>query len=344
MSWFSRVLDLADKTIHTEGEDYILERLTQENGIAELPVELVKGEDYLTIRLRSFRIINVRKWTGRFYGSVQSRVHYLHESAGEAEYQKVIVPGGPDLLEMDAAHVDRVLVIDKPVLGPVPYLGQISLEIGLFSVKSTDLAAPYLKLLTCLAESSGVAAMGAARPYTEALRQGAELLFGNDKQASLEIGADKTWAALSTGTWLLMRAPKNAVDLAQFRLDDSDGRIVTATGAPYKDFPYLVFSVERSHMRDDWMTVPELKAAWAELADAGRSFRTEDAERLLDTFISVARWCPDLVPRDARRLAELARNRVPSELFKEKTVMAAQGESRPFPELEWLDLYGPDKG
>jgi len=343
MGWFRRVLDSANKLIYTQGEDYVLEQLTEQNGVAGMPEELVKGEDYVTIRLRSFRIVNVRKWTGKFYGAVQSRAYYLHETQGQVEFQKLIVPGAPDLLEMDAANVDRVIVVDKPVLGPVPYLGQLSLEIGLFSVKSTDLAAPYLKLLTNLANTPVVAAMGAARPFIEALSQGADLLFGNDKQASLEIGADKSWTDLRTGTWLLMRAPKDVFDVKQLQLADSDGKITTTAGESYKAYPYLVFSIGRSSQRDDWMTVPELKTAWAALAEAGRHSRTKDAERLLDAFINTARWCPDLVPKHAKRLADEARAKVPA-LLQSKTVISQQKEPRPFPELEWLDLYGLNAG
>jgi hypothetical protein len=96
-------------------------------------------------------------------------------------------------------------------------------------------------------------------------------------------------------------------------------------------------------MRDDWMTLPELKTAWTELAEAGRNGRAKDTERLLDTFINVASWCPDLVPNDAKRLADKARAKVPP-LIQATTVISKRREPRPFPELEWLDLYDLDEG
>ena len=337
-SWFDTVLDLATKAMRTRGQDYFLGQLTAESGAS--PSEtLRKDHDYVTIRIRSFRIVNVREGTGRFYGSVQSRAHYLHTGKGPVEHEKVLVP---EFKEMDAAHVDRVLVVDKPVLGPVPYIGALSLELGLFSVKATDLAAPYLQLLTGLAETAGMVTMGAAHPYVEILRKGTGLLFGNDKQSSLEIGMDKTWPdSLSTGTWLLMRAPRNEIDLSQLRLNPSDGKITGVNGASIERFPYLVFGIERSQERDDWMTLPELKSAMADIEQAVKDGRSDDAEKLFERFIVVARWCPDLVPADAQRLARKIKEKLLPiiQSIESRTTISKRKEVRSFPSLEWLDLY-----
>src|SRR5258708_3972246 len=46
------------------------------------------------------------------------------------------------------------LSIDKVMLGPFAHRGQLDLTVALFSVKSADLAAPYLELLTSLADSA----------------------------------------------------------------------------------------------------------------------------------------------------------------------------------------------
>jgi hypothetical protein len=247
----------------------------------------------------------------------------------------VIVPD--KMRELDPNNVDRLVEVDKPVIGPVPYLGELSLELGLFSVKGSDLAAPYLDLLTSLAEQSGVAAVSAALPYVEPLRKGADLLFGNNKQSALEIGIDRSWPALSTGTWLLMRAKKGSVQIDDLRLDPQDAAITVKNGGSFRRYPYVVFSIEASRRRDDWMTIPDLKAAWDATAASARSGETDKAEQLLRQFALVARWSPDLVPTDVDRL--IRKGEAQLGLIQPKTTVARTRPTVPFPEFAELDLY-----
>jgi hypothetical protein len=166
--------------------------------------------------------------------------------------------------ELDPKNLDAVIQIDKPILGPVPFVGQLSLELGLFPIKGTDLAAPYLDLLTTLAKDASVGYFSTALQYVEPLRRGADLLFGNNNQSHLEIGLDRSWTELETGYWLLMRAPNNnvakdGVVTADLKLDPSDFRITDADGKPFRKYPYMVFEITKSRRRDDWMLIPELK-------------------------------------------------------------------------------------
>lgn len=332
MSWFRKVFDTARGVVVKEGEDYVLEELTAANGVPDSPVDLVRDQDYVRIEVRSSRIVAVRKWAGKFYGSVHARVAYLHDSAGQVEIQQVIVP---KLGELDVLNVDRFIVVDKPVLGPVPYKGELSMELGLFSVKGGDLAGPYLDLLNNLATVSGVAFLGAAKPFIEPLKKGTDLLFGNSSQSTLEVGVDKTWAQMRTGTWVVIRGPKSEVDVKQIRVDPSDGKITDAKGNPYKKFPYVVFRISASRRRDDWMLIPELKSGWEAIRTAVQDGQTNEAELRMKSFIQMATWSPDLVPDDARRLADKAR----SAMGLIQTHEAISSIRDAFPSLEALELY-----
>ena len=110
--------------------------------------------------------------------------------------------------ELDSKHLERVITVNKPILGPVPYIGQLSLELGLFSVKGSDLAGPYIDVLTSVGETAGVGFSSKALPFVDPLRKGLDLLFGNNNQAELEIELDESWNKGETGTWLVIRAPK----------------------------------------------------------------------------------------------------------------------------------------
>jgi len=195
--------------------------------------------------------------------------------------------------ELDPAHLERVITIDKPILGPVPYIGQLSLELGLFSVKGSDLAGPYIDVLTSLADVAGVGSFSKALPFVDPLRKGLDLLFGNNDQAELEIGIDQGWNKLETGTWLLIRAPKGTRALQDLQVDPNDSGLVDAHGQAYRDQPYIVFAIEASERRDDWMTIPELKNAWDKIGAAAKGGAPISSPRMHSAFLRKQRLaCP----------------------------------------------------
>jgi hypothetical protein len=330
MSWFSTLFKLAHDIVITEGEDFTFDDI----GPVGPPVD--KDRDYVTVAIKSFRIVNVRRLTTKFYGCVQSRSHYLHADRGLIEYQAVVVPAM--IKELDPSNLDAVIQIDKPILGPVPYIGGLSLELGLFSVKSTDLAGPYIDLLTSLSQKAGVGFLAAALPFVEPLRTGADLLFGNNKQSQLEIGLDEAWPTVPTGYRVLMRAPKGKINISALKLDPKDYRLIDAQGMPFKDYAYLVIEISRSQRRDDWMLIPDLKQAWDAIGTAAKAGKQDDAEQLLKQFILISRWSPDLVPADAERLAAVASAKLPT-LQKTSVISAQKVDRHPLGDFAELGLY-----
>lgn len=337
-SWFRRVWEAVKGARQAAGQDFVWERLAAPAGVAEAARELSKDEEYVSIKVHSSRIVNVRKWTGKFYGAVHARSHYLHEGRGSVEYQTVLSP--KLMKELDPDHLERVITVDKPILGPVPYIGSLSVELGLFSVKGGDLAGPYIDLLTSLAETSGVGFFSTSLPFVDPLRKGMELLFGNNNQAELEIGLDKDWDRVETGTWLVIRVPKGTPLLKNLRLDPNDFGLINENGEAYRDQPYIVFAIEGSDRRDDWMNIPDLKNTWDAIGTAAKEGEQNKAEKLFGQFELIARWSPDLIPKDAQRLVDKARGRLPH-LQKETAIAGSRTILREHPlgEFETLDLY-----
>ena len=80
------------------------------------------------------------------------------------------------------------------MLGPVPYRGgDIGLEVGLFSIKSADLAKPYLSLMEDISNKAGVSMINTALQFAEPLKNGINLLVGGDVDTLLEIGISNTY-------------------------------------------------------------------------------------------------------------------------------------------------------
>src|SRR5215471_16460261 len=221
------IMDWLKHLMGEKAQDFLIAPLDVTHGAPQRSAVQV-DTDYVTLRIKAARIIDVRRWTTRFHGCINSRARLLHEGSGSVEHQTVLAPA--QLKEVDPANVDRIVSIDKVLLGPFPYRGQLDLTVALFSVKSADLVAPYLELLTSLADTAGVAFLSAAKPYIEPLRKGADLLFGTAGASQIEIGFDRDFTTLEAGYYVAMRAPKEAVTMDKLRIDTKDFRLIDTSG------------------------------------------------------------------------------------------------------------------
>src|ERR1039458_9076544 len=265
----------------------------------------VKPEDgYLNVWLQSFRITNVRKGLKKFYGTVYSftSLPILDGNGGKkAEFQVATTPG--QLKNIDAEHVDRIIVLNKRLLGPIPYRGgDVELEVGLFSIKEADLAGPFLSVLDSLSKTAGVSFISAALPFAGPLKDGINLLSGASSDSILEIGLSTVYSPAETGYFAIMRAQQNQVDPAQLRIDNNRQLVEDRTGKPISDYPYLVFRVEVSKQREDWFLIPDLAAAYKALRDEIKGGVLNKINDAFAVFRRTALTCPDLLLADAKLL------------------------------------------
>lgn len=255
---------------------------------------------YLTLTLRSLRIVDVRKGLKRFFGTVHSWSSLAHLS-GRAQFQVVTTPA--ELKDADAAHLDRVISMDRPLLGPVPYRGGgLELEVGLFSVVSGDLVGPFLDVLESMSKAAGVTFVAAAGPFIEPLTQAISVLTGTSRDSLLEIGLAKQWEP-TTGYYAIVRAPRGRIRTEDVSVA-ADQRLVDARGDAIQDYPYVVFSIEASRERPNWFEIPELKSAYDDLNREVQRGKVRDAEEAFAVFRRAALTSPDLLIDDARKMTD----------------------------------------
>jgi hypothetical protein len=280
---------------------------------------------YLTLTLKSFRIVDTRTGVRRFYGAVHSWASVSHIGSGRAEFQVVTTPG--ELKDADAQHLDRVISMDRPLLGPVPYRGGgLGLELGLFSVLSGDLVGPFLDVLEIMSKAAGVTFFTAALPFVEPLTKGISLLTGTSGDSLLEIGLSKYWEP-TTGYYGILRAPRGQIHAEDITVA-SDQRLVYSDGSEIQNYPYIVFSVEATRSRPNWFEIPELKKAFDELNNEVKRGRIQDAEQAFSVFRAAALTSPDLLFEDAKRVSENVNTRVKEVLHGIQTA-SSEPESLP---------------
>jgi hypothetical protein len=291
---------------------------------------------YLTVTLRSLHIADVRKGLKRFYGAVHSWSSISHMAQGRVEFQMVTTP--VELKDADPDHLDRVIFMDRPLLGPVPYRGgTVSLELGLFSIASGDLVGPFLDVLESMSKAAGVTFVTAARPFIEPLTQGISLLTGTSRDSILEIGLAKDWAP-TTGYYAIVRAPRGALQTKDLRVA-ADQRLVDSSGNAIQQYPYLVFSVDARPDRPNWFEIPDLKKAYDELTAEVQRGRIEEAKQAFGVFRRTALNSPDLLFDDAKVIAEKVDARVKETLAGFQT---AGHEPAPLPALRHFSPYAKD--
>lgn len=317
-------------------EDWFFAFLEPAQTPGNKPIENVDPDQhYLSIHLKSMRIVNVRKGFSKFYGTVHCFTSLPHLGGKPAEFNVLTTPG--KLEELDAGNIDRVVNLNKRVFGPVPYRGgDLSFEAGLFSIKSADLAAPFISLLEQISALSGVSYISQALPFAEPLKNGINLLTGGADDTILEIGLSKEFTNVKTGYFVVMRIPKNELNAADIKVDATDFRLVYKDGRGISNYPYMVFEITKDDARQSWFEIPELQGPHQKLRDDVRKGDYEAANESLIAFKRTVLTCNDLITKDASQLYKKVEAEVKEILG---TTLVADSKRSELRTLKEIDLY-----
>lgn len=247
--------------------------------------------------------MNVRRGLKKFYGAVHSFMEIPHRSQEKAQFNVVTAPDA--LKNIDAGNVDRVVSMNHRLLGPVPYAGgDLDIQVGLFSIASSDLAAPYLSLLESLSKNAGVSFMSAAVPFAGPILEGMKLLAGSDKDSILEIGLSDTQKPPRQGYLVAIRATRDELNPKELKLNPPDFQLLDAAGTPLTAFPYFVLEVRAERERSDWFMIPEIKEAYKQIQELYRTDKAADTKEAVNRFRRIALTCNDLLTQDAEQLVK----------------------------------------
>jgi len=254
---------------------------------------------YLHVFLESLYINAVRRGLTRFYGTVTSTCTMPSARGGPAESMVVTTPKG--LQNADAEHLDRVVVDRTRLFGPVPYTGgDLAIEVGLFSMPTADLLAPFLSVIEDIAALASVPFVQAAKPFIGPVKRGLGLLLGDtDGKSELEIGLTKLYAPPHTGWLAVARIPAGSGVLTY----DANRRILVLDGTPITE-PHLVLSVETTTQREDWTSIPSLLDAYDDVKREAEAGRLVGAKEAVAAFRRRATFCPDLISSDAKDITK----------------------------------------
>jgi hypothetical protein len=278
---------------------------------------VIADSEYISVVLKSMRIVDVRKGLAKFYATVHSHIEVPYSTGKPAIFNYVTTPG--TLEKLDSAHIDRVVNLNSRLLGPIPYRGaDIKMEIGLFSIKEADLAEPFINLLTSMSSLAGVSFINTALPYIGPLEKGFELLTGSGNDTVLEIGIKNEFSIINTGYYVVIRASKSSINVSDLKIDTNDFRLLYKNNTIVEDYPYMVFEISSSQNRDDWFNIPEISDSYNKLQEQVRKGIMEDVKNALTVFKLIVLTSPDLLIRDGKIIYKKVENEI-TEIFATTT-------------------------
>lgn len=291
---------------------------------------------YVELYLESMRLTRARKFATRFHGLAYSFVTLPRE--GESHAQLTAVSKPEKLAELDKNSLDKVITVSKQMMGSTPFRGgPVSLEFGLFSVKSGNLLSPILDYVTKVSETAGISYVGAIKPFVPLITGGMDLIAGQVNDTALEVGVDTDLNVTTSFVSAMIARPKGTIDEERLSLD-KDRRLLL-NGDPL-DCGYATFSLRRSMQKADYGEIPELKERYGAVHAAIKSGKEKDARDALTAFRLAAIASPDLITSDAKRLVAKVREKV-DEAFPQGGGFAGM---RPeiAEELSAVGLYEPE--
>ncbi len=143
-----------------------------------------------------------------------------------------------------------------------------------------------------------------ALPFVDPIEQGINALAGGS--GGLEIGLYKGFLPPdefpTTGYYAIMRAPKNTIDVSKLRVDNSMCLVDDASGVEFTQYPYMIFTIEKSTNRTDWKEIPSVQIAYDALLEAQASGDSAKVNQALVACTLTINTCPDLLPADRTRI------------------------------------------
>jgi hypothetical protein len=187
---------------------------------------------------------------------------FVKSGAGQEEHA---VAGPGQLQQLGEVNLDRVLVLNLRLAGPIPYRGdELSIVAGLYSVPREDAAAALVTTLGALAGVAGPASAGASQ-IAQIVKSGVDSVL-QLSSTTLRIGVLDTFGAaqpLLCGFHVGIGAPADEIPGKGKDLWLDEGRLMKGPRIAPQDFlgqDYFVVELERSDRRADWVGLPGIEA------------------------------------------------------------------------------------
>jgi hypothetical protein len=268
-----------------------------------LPIEA--DSCYVELYLESLRLEKARKFASKFHAIVYSFISLSREGEECGELAAISKP--EKLAQLDQNSLGNVITVSKQMMGATPFRGgAVSLELGLFSVKSGNVLTPVLDYVTRVSSTAGISFVGAIKPFLPLITEGMDLIAGQQQDSALEVGIETDLTIDSGCVMAIIDRPKNLIDTSKLSLDKD--RKLLLNGQPL-DCGYAVFSLVPRKEKSDYGEIPELKERYSAFITAIKGNKMMEAKEAMGAFRLVAIASPDLIESDRKKLIKLVNDK-----------------------------------
>lgn len=270
--------------------------------------------------------------------------------ANAAQDLRLIV--GPGQSENLGTALDRMVNLNYPLLGPVPYRGgDVELLIALAAMETNDYGDQLLDVLGMLSQLTGRGELKAALPFLQPLKRGVEGLFGM-QELKVHLLVHDTFTS-GTGTPnRLTPGYRLVMDVINSRIDPAtlwvrDGRLCSGanlqSATPFEGADYFLFSLEKVSVRGD--DTPSVREAWDATIKVAATMKSSEQEvtLALSAFKEIVLTSPDLIWNDqqARIVALIDRVKAIRTLMERSGFVPSNLDTSLASALaEWQELAG----
>jgi hypothetical protein len=301
------------------GQHLFWRRLTDDRVLGRPSGEpITADETYVVIRLAEMFLGTSRMLWRKF----SPLVHVFVESTNGTDQHSVVGPGR--LQELGDTNLDRVIVLNQRVAGPIPYRGgEVGVLCGLYSVPRADATDALVSTLSAVSDLAGPEAAAAVK-MAEVLKAGVDSILGLGSTV-LRLGIRDTFGGggnpLRSGFHIGLGAPPMQVPADRLWL--KDGRLHEGSSAalarPFTASDYLVLQIERLDRRPDWAGLPGLAEFETRFSEVLRGAGDAAAKRnglaqIWPSFREALVGSPNLTQFDAGQIADDVRTDVKARL------------------------------
>jgi hypothetical protein len=211
---------------------------------------------YVNVRLAEMYLGRSRTLWRKF----SPLLHAFTTYGGDEQPPSVAGPG--QLQQLGEANLDRVVVLNLRLAGPIPYQGaELSIVAGLYSVPREDAAAALVTTLGALAEVAGPGAKDALK-LAQIVKSGVDSVLSLNT-TRLRLGVLDAFGGanpLRSGFHVGIGAPAADVPTQDLWLDE--GRLRQGSRLnplSYNGQDYFILQLERIDRRPDWPGLPGIE-------------------------------------------------------------------------------------
>ena len=301
MNFYNRVKDF----FVSEAEQCIYGKIPNDHVWPKIDQEVLEpDESYLRIWLNDMYLAHKRV----LYQTRCPLVHAIcrfNYASSQRDLRLVVGQGQSENL---GSALDRMVNLNYPLLGPVPYTGgDVELLMALVAMEVTDYGNQLLDVLGILSQLTGRGELKAALPFLHPLKKGAEGLFGM-KGLKAHLVMHDTFSSGNSSPNRLTSGYRVVMDKTEERIDPGtlwvrDGRLCSGpeleSAKPFKGSDYFLFYLERVSVRGD--DIPSIREAWDTAIEKAVQSNDQEVDLALSAFKETVLKSPDLIWNDREK-------------------------------------------